>query len=163
VVVDSENVLGRAYEVPRIPPGQTIELNALQARTLADLLNQAEQVIGQGIAGSVNPETLVRLMSFSQRRGERSRGAIGNFQLRSLDLSHQLDVGRVVLVGRVAGDPGSAPATAAADGSQASTSDGATLWLNDAPQGDAKPKEIVAKTARHVFVRVVMQPGKGKE
>jgi hypothetical protein len=148
VVVDSESVLGRAYEIPRIAPGQTIEINAIQARTLSDLLTQGEQVLGQGIAGSINPETLVRLLSFSERRGERSRSAVGNYQLRGLDLAHQLDVGRAILIGRVAGEP---PA------------DGATLWLNDPPQADGKPKDLVAKYSRNTFVRVVMQPVKGKE
>jgi hypothetical protein len=142
----------QAWIIQRINPQQTIDLAAVQARGLSDFLRQGTGAHTEGMPFQPNRNIqherftdiaqMLRGLIFYRARGDVGRGrTMPCNHLSGLDLSHQWEVGRIILLGRV-------------------DAEGGSLWLNDKPVASGQPKDPGGKTQKLTFLRVVIDPKK---
>ncbi|QDU63726.1 hypothetical protein Pan216_46070 [Planctomycetes bacterium Pan216] len=135
---------GQVYLLPKLQPGVAVDIAATRSRTLVGYLGK--QRLGGTSDYSLAAESLrrnnvvdvVRTILFAQKTPETVRGFPNNY-LSDLDLSDQLELGKIIVFGRV-------------------SSPGGTLWLNEDANEDGASASLPDNIRNDVFLRVVLEP-----
>ena len=134
-----------------------VEIRLLPPKTPIDLAAAANgSQLGRtgnvgGTAAFDAPTLSSRVLDLSFQRAnvkKTTQTDAGVRYLSDLDLSQQLELGRIVLIARVGeAAPGAAPS-------------GGAFWLDQEPKAGAAPVPAPGKTVVHSFLRVVLDPVK---
>jgi hypothetical protein len=141
-----------AWRIARLPPNLEVDLATVNVQQLTDFVRaqgneQPNYYRGQYQAQTgrfADSEPLLRSLLFYRARGEVGSGRNhATAYLGHLDLTHQLEVGRVVMFAKVGGDPSPA---------------GGKLWFEENPTAGGDPKPIDGSVKTQTYLRVVFDP-----